>query len=99
MAQTLRKQVRRRARLRCEYCLIPEAFDPLPFQLDHVIAQQHRGPTVFANLAWACYACNHRKGPNVSGVKAIAAVLRELMEKPPDPPQRRIGFQAPTPRD
>ncbi len=31
-------------------------------------------------------------------IKAIAAVLRQLMEKPSDPPQGRIGFQAPTPR-
>jgi hypothetical protein len=31
-------------------------------------------------------------------IKAIASVVRELMEKPSEP-QGRIGFQAPTPRD
>lgn len=65
---TLREQVRRRAHERCEYCHVPQAHDPLPFQVDHVIAQQHLGPTDFDNLAWSCFACNHRKGPNVSSV-------------------------------
>jgi hypothetical protein len=40
----------------------------LPFQLDHIIAEQHGGKTVPSNLAWSCFACNKRKGPNLAGI-------------------------------
>ncbi len=40
----------------------------MPFQLDHVIAEQHGGPTAASNLALACFACNHHKGPNLGGI-------------------------------
>lgn len=60
--------VRTRAGGRCEYCGIPDEFVPLPFQVDHVIAQQHGGPSTLNNLAWACLAGNNHKGPNLAGV-------------------------------
>jgi hypothetical protein len=60
--------VRRRARGNCEYCRMPQVYDELPFEIDHVIAEQHGGKTVLGNLALACFACNHRKGPNLAGV-------------------------------
>jgi hypothetical protein len=56
-----------RARRACEYCLIPQDFYPVPFQIDHIIAKQHDGPTVAANLALACLHCNSYKGPNIAG--------------------------------
>jgi hypothetical protein len=40
----------------------------LPFQVDHIIAEQHGGPTILSNLAWSCLPCNKRKGPNLSGI-------------------------------
>jgi len=46
---------------------MPQRFDPLSFQIDHVIARQHGGETVAENLALTCYACNHHKGPNIAG--------------------------------
>ena len=36
---------------RCDYCRVPEVFDPLPFQVNHIIAQQHHGRTILENLA------------------------------------------------
>lgn len=68
IGDSLRQLVRERAHRRCEYCHVPDEFDLLPFQVDHVIAQQHLGPSTAENLAWACFACNHRKGPNLSSV-------------------------------
>jgi HNH endonuclease len=56
-----------RARHRCEYCQMPQEFDELPFEIDHIIAEQHRGQTVPSNLALACFADNHHKGPNLAG--------------------------------
>jgi hypothetical protein len=52
---------------------MPHEFDPLPYQIDHVIARQHRGTTSFDNLALACLACNNHKGPNIAGIDPDAA--------------------------
>ncbi len=68
MADSLWEQVRQRAEGICEYCRLPQQYDPLPFQIDHIIARQHYGPTVSNNLALACLACNNHKGPNIAGV-------------------------------
>lgn len=47
---------------------MPHDRDELPFQLDHIIALKHDGPTSPDNLALSCYACNIHKGPNVAGI-------------------------------
>jgi len=67
MDASLERLVWERAVHRCEYCLVPQQADVLPFHIDHIIAQQHGGETVSSNLALACYACNLHKGPNLSG--------------------------------
>jgi hypothetical protein len=64
----LREEVRQRAGGRCEYCLFPEPFAELRFQVDHIIPQQHGGPTSLENLAFSCFRCNKCKGPNLSGI-------------------------------
>src|SRR5947209_8691180 len=68
MDQALVTFVRQRAGGRCEYCQLPQPFSSTPFEMDHIIAEQHGGKTVASNLAWACFACNHYKGPNLGGV-------------------------------
>src|SRR5439155_9049173 len=50
------------------YCLFPKALSSTLHQVDHIVAQQHDGPTIANNLALACFACNHHKGPNIAGV-------------------------------
>ena len=45
MQRQLAELVRLRARFRCEYCHFPERFTGLNFQIDHVIAEKHGGPT------------------------------------------------------
>jgi len=67
MDESLRQLVRGRARGVCEYCRFPEEFSFNPFQIDHIIAEKHEGPTVEWNLAWSCFYCNTYKGPNISG--------------------------------
>ena len=47
---------------------MPEGIRPLKFVIDHIIAQQHRGPTVADNLALCCGHCNLHKGPNIAGI-------------------------------
>jgi len=57
MPPSRRQQVWDRAGRCCEYCQMPQEFDVLPFQLDHIRAQKHGGPTTIANLALACLPC------------------------------------------
>ena len=68
MDARLAAQVWRRARNRCEYCGFPAEFTRVPFQIDHIIAEKHRGKTVLENLALSCFFCNTFKGPNLAGV-------------------------------
>jgi hypothetical protein len=67
ISRQLRDAVRARAGGKCEYCRVPEAFYQEPFWIDHIIAEQHGGQTIFENLAFACMRCNRHKGPNLSG--------------------------------
>src|SRR5712691_658791 len=68
MERALEKLVWRRAGHRCEYCQVAQEHEPLPFEIDHVIARKHRGLTRANNLCLACFACNNHKGPNLAGV-------------------------------
>ncbi|HJT76514.1 MAG TPA: HNH endonuclease [Gemmataceae bacterium] len=67
MDRALEALVWQRAGRRCEYCQVAQEHDRLPFQIDHIIAQKHGGPTRASNLCLACYACNHHKGPCIAG--------------------------------
>jgi hypothetical protein len=79
MDAALIQAVRRRAKHACEYCRMPQAFYPtVPFQVDHVIARQHVGGTVLANLALACLHCNSHKGPNIAGIDPKSRRLTRL---------------------
>lgn len=64
----LSDEVRRRANGLCEYCHIPEAAFRRAFHVEHVIARQHGGATELGNLALACWMCNLKKGPNLTGI-------------------------------
>lgn len=76
--RALETEVIRRAQGRCEYCHFPESASELPFHLDHIIAEKHGGPTISANLAWACFSCNLRKGPNIAGIDPDTEELTRL---------------------
>ena len=55
MDASLARKVREREGHACEYCRMPQAYDPaVPFPIDHVIARQHGGPTTPGNLALSC---------------------------------------------
>jgi 5-methylcytosine-specific restriction endonuclease McrA len=70
MNRTLELQVWRRARTCCEYCQLPQETTDLPFQIDHIIAEQHGGETTLDNLALACLHDNKHKGLNAALRKA-----------------------------
>lgn len=74
----LRQQVQERASYRCECCLVREQSVLLPHTIDHVIAEQHNGRTVFENLAQACIHCNRQKGPNIASLDPDTGALVPL---------------------
>jgi hypothetical protein len=78
MDELLAEAVRRRAGEACEYCLAPQRFYITPFQIEHIIARQHGGPTTFSNLALACLHCNAHKGPNIAGLDPVSRELTRL---------------------
>jgi hypothetical protein len=83
--QELVRQVWRRAAGRCEYCRLPSAAYPLPFHVDHIVAQQHEGPTSLENLALACLHCNRHKGPNIAGRDPVTGEIVRLFNPRQDP--------------
>src|SRR5687768_13092180 len=73
----LRRRVVERAGNRCEYCLIRQEFSASAHQIDHVVADKHRGPTTYENLALSCALCSRRKGSDLSSVDTdTGAVVR-----------------------
>ena len=67
MDVALERLVWQRAGSRCEYCRLPQVGSRAAFEIDHIIARQHRGRSVAGNLALSCVYCNGRKGPNLTG--------------------------------
>ena len=63
---------------RCEYCHFPADLAELSFELDHIIARKHGGPTEPDNLALACFYCNSYKGPNIAGIDPESGELVRL---------------------
>ena len=78
MDRDLREFVRRRAQMRCEYCQMPQEFSDATHQIDHIIAEQHRGPTTPENLALSCFHCNNHKGPNIAGIDPETGLMTPL---------------------
>lgn len=79
MDAALQDLVPRRARFRCEYCLLPEGLVTTPFQFDHIIAESHGGETTAENLAYACFHCNNFKGPNLAGIDSQSGEVIRLV--------------------
>jgi hypothetical protein len=78
MNPLLLDQLRQLSGDRCDYCRMPRKYDPLPFQVDHIIAQQHGGETVLENLASSCLHDNKHKGPNIAGIDPVTKQLVAL---------------------
>jgi hypothetical protein len=43
----------------------------LPFEIDHIIAEKHRGVTAADNLCLACYRCNSFKGSDIASADPL----------------------------
>lgn len=74
----LRSLVIDRAKIQCEYCLTPQTFAFVPYDIDHIIAQKHGGLTVEENLALACSICNQYKGSDIASIDPESGKLTGL---------------------
>lgn len=57
---------------------MPQDYDELHFQIDHILARKHGGLTLARNLALACFYCNNRKGPNIAGRDTLTGRIVRL---------------------
>src|SRR3954454_21915659 len=78
MNSALIRLVWQRANGCCEYCRMPQEFDPTPFEIDHIISEKHQGPTLADNLCLSCFYCNSFKGSDISSLTADTRKLTPL---------------------
>ena len=78
MDAALVRLVWRRAHRCCEYCGMPQDCDEITFEIDHVIARKHGGPTVAGNLALSCLWCNAFNAGFPPGAGRLADIERKL---------------------
>ncbi|MGV3659463.1 MAG: HNH endonuclease [Prosthecobacter sp.] len=55
----------------------------IPYHVEHIIAQQHRGQDDLENLALARRHCNLLKGPNLTSLDPDGDRLVRLFHPPP----------------
>ena len=80
ISAALRREVRKRARECCEYCLLAESQVFFPHEPDHLIARKHGGKTLSENLALACFDCNRFKGADIASIDANTGELVRLFK-------------------
>jgi hypothetical protein len=93
MNDELRQLVWDRAAATCEYCRVPQSFDPLPFGIDHIRPQFHHGPSTPENLCLACFQCNTFKAVNVAGYDPLTGQLTELFQPRRDDWHEHFGIE------
>ena len=74
---------------------MPQAFAEPTHEIDHVIAEQHRGPTTLENLALACFYCNNHKGPNIAGIDPVTSVMCRLFHPRQDDWEEHFAWTGP----
>jgi hypothetical protein len=68
ISASLRREVIKRAGNCCEYCGISQEDQFFIFELDHIIAEKHGGPTTSSNLCLSCPECNAFKGSDIASI-------------------------------
>ena len=61
---------------------MPQQYDLLTFQVDHIIARKHHGADDLRESPLACYACNNHKGPKHCYLKWILKRARSSLVHP-----------------
>ena len=74
----LDRLVWQRADGRCEYCQVPQTASKAAFEVDHILARKHGGPTISGNLCLSCFYCNSFKGSDLSSLDPKTRKLTPL---------------------
>jgi hypothetical protein len=61
MKESLKKQVRERAKSCCEYCFVQAQYSGESFSIEHILPLIKGGLSVLFNLAFSCQRCNNHK--------------------------------------
>lgn len=78
MDAALVRLVWQRARRCCEYCRMPQDYDEVTFEVDHIVSRKHGGPTRAGNLCLSCFSCNSSKGSDIAGRDGLTRKLTPL---------------------
>jgi hypothetical protein len=66
--EPLRRLVFERANGCCEYCRLGHEDNFVSHEVDHIIAEKHRGETTADNLCLSCIDCNRHKGTDFASI-------------------------------
>jgi len=72
---------------------LTDAFGISEFSIDHVVARQHRGLSIFQNLAWSCARCNGFKGTNLSSIDPETGLRASLFDPRADSWHRHFSLE------
>jgi len=72
---------------------MPQDYDDSPFEIDHIIARKHSGPSVAGNLALSCLHCNSFKGSDIAGRDPRTRKLTPLFNPRRNKWQRHFRWQ------
>ncbi len=77
IAEKLKRKIRREAKNRCGYCLLPQSLNPGLLEIEHILATANGGTDNEENLWLACRLCNGYKGIQTEAVdpKTVKKVL------------------------
>lgn len=78
ISAALRRLVVERADNCCEYCLLSQEDNFLPFEVDHIISEKHDGESTSENLCLSCSYCNGYKGSDIGSIDRQTGVLTFL---------------------
>jgi hypothetical protein len=95
MERALEDLIWHRAERRCEYCQIAQDNDVNPFEIDHILAVSHGGPTRANNLALSCFLCNSYKGTNLAGLDPKTKKVTRLFHPRRHSWHRHFAWQGP----
>lgn len=76
--EALRRRVFQRADNCCEYCLLHEDDNLFAHEVDHIVAEKHRGKTEVENLCLSCFDCNRNKGSDIASIDEDTELLTPL---------------------
>lgn len=66
ISEKLKQKIRRQAKNRCGYCLLPQDLNPSLLEIEHIIPTAEGGTDEEENLWLACRLCNGYKGMQTS---------------------------------